>query len=594
MATLPGLAYDAPDPVVVISSSPLPEADILAPFRYFAATHPRRTAMLIGSVLASGILESAGIAALVPLLEMLISAPGAVAGGQGALSRAVREGLAFCGLPVELPVLLGVMVVLMLVKAALLMFAMAQTAHATAAVTSELRRRLLRSEMAAQWGHLVQVRAGVLATAMSTEPARVSVSYVTGCNLVARVIKASVYLGLAMVISWQTTLLAILAGGLTLMVLQWLVTAARRYGERTTGLQAEFLAKLLDAVSGIRAIRSMACERHLVPVLEADLDSWRNVERATILVQEAQMILHEPLRVLALAGGLLVLLPYWTGSPQELLVLSLLFARLHAEMGTLQAQYQRLAGFAPAFEFVERQILTAEAAREDPGGSRAIRLTERISFRGVGFRFGDQTILEAVDLEVPCGRFVALVGPSGSGKSTLLDLVIGLRRPCEGRIEVDGIPLDELDRAAWRGQIGYVPQDTVLLHDSILMNVVLGDAAIPEDRVWEALRRSGAEEFVRATEQGLATKVGERGARLSGGQRQRIALARALVRRPTLLLLDEATAALDPDTAQEIIEVLRSLRGEVTILAVSHQRELTAGADEVLRLEGGRLLREAP
>jgi ATP-binding cassette subfamily C protein len=207
----------------------------------------------------------------------------------------------------------------------------------------------------------------------------------------------------------------------------------------------------------------------------------------------------------------------------------------------------------------------------------------------VEFAYGDRLVLAGADMVLPAGRLTTLVGPSGAGKTTIVDLVTGLLRPGAGEVFVDGVPLSQLDVRQWRRMIGYVPQDTVLLHDTIFRNITLGASELGERDVEEALVSAGAWEFVQATPQGIHSTVGERGGKLSGGQRQRIAIARALVHRPKLLILDEATSALDPVSEAVICDALWRLRGEITILAITHQAALVNGADRVYRLEDKRL-----
>jgi ATP-binding cassette subfamily C protein len=170
-----------------------------------------------------------------------------------------------------------------------------------------------------------------------------------------------------------------------------------------------------------------------------------------------------------------------------------------------------------------------------------------------------------------------------------VDLVIGLLRPQAGEVLIDGVPLETLDRRAWRRMIGYVPQDTLLLHDSVLANVTLGDPALTRADAERALRQAGAWEFVSALPEGLDTPVGERGGRLSGGQRQRIAIARALVHEPKLLILDEPTSALDAAAEAAVRDTLRALKGRYTLLAITHRPALLDVSDQVLHMTGGRL-----
>jgi ATP-binding cassette subfamily C protein len=198
-------------------------------------------------------------------------------------------------------------------------------------------------------------------------------------------------------------------------------------------------------------------------------------------------------------------------------------------------------------------------------------------------------VFEKANLLVPAGKLTALIGPSGSGKTTVIDLVIGLLRPQSGAVRIDDVPLSELDLKAWRHMIGYVPQENLLLHDSILHNVTLGDPELSDDDAVQALKSAGAWEFIEPLPQGIHSTVGERGGKLSGGQRQRIMIARALVHKPRLLILDEATSALDPANEAAIGQTMQGLRGALTILAISHQTALVNAADCVYRLEKGQV-----
>jgi ATP-binding cassette, subfamily C, bacterial len=182
-----------------------------------------------------------------------------------------------------------------------------------------------------------------------------------------------------------------------------------------------------------------------------------------------------------------------------------------------------------------------------------------------------------------------LQGASGSGKTTLIDLLTGLHRPSSGRITIDGVPIEQLSMRAWRRLIGYVPQELSLLHGSIRENVALGDAAIGDEAIRTALARAGADVLVSGPAHGLDSDVGEMGTKLSGGQRQRIALARALVLEPKLLILDEVTSALDPATEDQICREVAGLRGDYTIVAITHRPAWTAIADRLYKVEAGRV-----
>jgi ABC-type multidrug transport system fused ATPase/permease subunit len=231
---------------------------------------------------------------------------------------------------------------------------------------------------------------------------------------------------------------------------------------------------------------------------------------------------------------------------------------------------------------------------------------------GVSFAYPEAEqgpVVRAVTLEIPANGTTALVGPSGGGKTTLADLLIGLLQPQEGEILVDGAPLASLDLRAWRRGMGYVAQESFLFNDTIRANLTMevggevtgSDAAAngegepaetgdADARLFAALAAAGLEGFVRGLPRGLDTVVGERGVRLSGGERQRLALARALIRRPRLLILDEATSALDYESEALIRDALGRLKGEMTVVMITHRLYLARDADRVHVMEEGRLV----
>jgi ATP-binding cassette, subfamily C, bacterial len=193
---------------------------------------------------------------------------------------------------------------------------------------------------------------------------------------------------------------------------------------------------------------------------------------------------------------------------------------------------------------------------------------------------------------VPAGSITVLIGPSGAGKTTLVDLLVGLYRPLSGSIAVDGVDLRDVSLSSWRSQIGYVPQELTLLRGTIFENISLGDTAISEADVTEALRLAGATAFISELPKGIHTDIGTMGARLSGGQRQRLSLARALVGKPRLLLLDEVTSALDEGTEAEICQNISQLLGQLTIVAITHRPAWKNVATKIYAVKAGSITEE--
>lgn len=248
------------------------------------------------------------------------------------------------------------------------------------------------------------------------------------------------------------------------------------------------------------------------------------------------------------------------------------------------AGWRRVEGVLDVRDFVLHGALHA---RRDDGGA-AVDGTE------VGFSYDtDEVVLSGVELDIPAGRTIALVGPTGSGKSTLAMLMARLWDPTDGAIRLDGRDLRDFARSALSGEVAFVPQEAFLFDDDVRGNMTLGLEA-DDEAVRRATRLAAADGFVRELPAGLATRLGERGTSLSGGQRQRIALARALLRRPRLLILDDATSAVDASVETEILRGLKRAELPSTVVMVAHRRSSIMLADEVLFLEGGRIVAHGP
>jgi ABC-type multidrug transport system fused ATPase/permease subunit len=249
-----------------------------------------------------------------------------------------------------------------------------------------------------------------------------------------------------------------------------------------------------------------------------------------------------------------------------------------------------LAGFDRVTPVLDATGETPHGDRTATGGTGGTG-GATLDLHGVGFSFGDaaRPTLSDITFDVPAGRTVAVVGPTGSGKSTLAGLLVRLVDPGSGQVLLDGVDLRALREGEVSSQAALVAQGTFLFDDTVRGNVTLG-ADLGDEEVWAALRVAAADEFVAQLPEGLDTRVGERGASLSGGQRQRLALARAVVRRPRLLVLDDATSAVDPAVEARILDALRDADRPSTVVVVAYRQATIALADEVVWLENGRVL----
>ncbi|MFC1430350.1 ABC transporter ATP-binding protein [Streptacidiphilus sp. N1-3] len=242
------------------------------------------------------------------------------------------------------------------------------------------------------------------------------------------------------------------------------------------------------------------------------------------------------------------------------------------------------------------EVLEAPDLEDNAGKAEVAEIRGRITFQQVGYTYpgADRPSVTGFDLDVRAGETIALVGGSGAGKSTVLNLVIGFLRPTEGRILLDGQDMEALDLRSYRTFLSVVPQESILFEGSIQENVTYGLTDVPEERVRTALRDANALEFIDRLPDGLATVVGERGARLSGGQKQRLAIARALIRDPRVLILDEATSSLDSRSEALVQQALGRLIQGRTVFVVAHRLSTIKGADRIVVLDDGRIAEIGP
>lgn len=555
----------------------------------FARAYPRQTLAVLLALILAGAVEGASVSALVPAIAAWLEADAGAGAGAGGFAAEILGVLSRLGLPrPTIGQLLGLAVGGIVLRSLLVLLAKRHVGHTVAHVATDLRLELLRALLGARWEYYLGQPVGRLANAMSTEVERSSKAYLQGANLVASLVQLLAYATVALFVQWQATLAYVGFAGLVVLPLQRFVTLARRAGRRMTKLNRGMLASITDALASVKPLKAMGRQERAGAVVGDQARSMKKALRREVTTREALKAAQEVSQVAILVGVAWAGRSLWGMSPAEILVMILLLARMLNGLGKLQNAWQEVAVCESAYWSLRSTIDEARRQVEPLAGRIPPRFEREIRFDRVSFAYGDERlVLRELSLTLPAGSFTTLVGASGAGKTTIVDLVTGLLRPQEGRIWIDDVPLDEVDLVAWRHAIGYVPQDNLLLHDTVAYNVTLGDPRLGPEDVERALRAAGAWDFVRALPQGVDTVVGERGGALSGGQRQRILVARALVDQPRLLILDEATSALDPATAAALARTLRDLRGRVTILAVSHQSDLVEAADRVYRLEKG-------
>ncbi len=552
--------------------------------RFFLRAYPGRSALVFMLLFLGGFAEGLSIVSLLPLLGGVL--------GEGAASDSIsvliQDALAWFGLSADIGVLLGVIVVAVIFKALLTMAALVLASFASARVLEEMRIGLLKGLMCARWSYFSRQPIGRLSNAISSEAARGAAAYRGVVDMGVGITQALILVVLVFSVSWRVALAAALFGLLILVLLRGVVAMARRAGERQTELMQSLITRLTDGIAAIKPIKAMAMEGRFGQVLQEESSELRIADYHRAFSNGLLRASHEVLIVIFLGAAAYVALVIFKEPIAELMVTALLFIRLVSRLGDTQKAYQKLINKESAFWAIHNAIAdTREEQEQLAGGNPPPQINAGLSLRDVGFSYGSYRVFENISITLPARQLTVLVGPSGAGKTTIIDLFSGLHQPAEGAVMLEQQLLSDTDIHQWRAQVGYVPQEVLLLNDTIHANVTLNDPEIGEAEVEEALQLAGAWEFVASRVGGVNSQIGERGSQLSGGQRQRISIARALVRKPQLLILDEATANLDYETERALCKLIHTISRKVTVLAVSHRQPLVDVADCVYRVEGG-------
>lgn len=537
---------------------------------------------LLFASLASGL----GVAALLPVLSFGMSAGGAKT---PAAAEAVGTVMARLGVEPTLLALLALVVAAMMLKGVLYILAMRYVGIAQAHVATDVRLRLIRNLLGVNWQFFTTQPVGRFANAMGLDATRAGRAYQMAAVFFANVLQALVYIAVALTISWKLALIALGMGLAIVATLHFLVRMAKEAGFRENQRTRELVIYLTDALNNIKALKAMARQDSFANLLQVKIRSLNRALRRQVISEEGRRSGEEMLIALALAIAFYCAVEIWSYQLSEMVVIGLLLLQVMRNVGKIQDNFQKAVLIESPYRTLQDLLAETDAARERWAGSRVPTLDRGCEFAAVRFGHGAHEVFAQLSLTIPARQITVITGASGGGKTTLIDLLVGLHLPQAGEVRIDGVPLTGIDIGAWRGMIGYVSQELVLLNDTIFANIALGDPGCGEDRVRRALATAGALDFVTAMPDGVFAQVGEKGARLSGGQRQRIALARALVGAPRLLILDEVTSALDPETEHDLCQRIAALAAEMTIVAITHRPAFLQIADRAYRVSKGQV-----
>jgi ABC-type multidrug transport system fused ATPase/permease subunit len=550
----------------------------------------------LGMVLI-GLLESVGIFLLIPLIQLtgILDFTSNEYRFTSAISKIFQE------IPeiVSLSIILSFFVFIIAGQSFLQQKQLILNAKIQQSFIRFLRETTYKSILQASWRFFLINRKSDLINIMTNETNRVSAGVHLFLQFLASIVFTVIQVCLAFWLSPIMTLFVITFGFILLFLSRNLVKKSNNLGKNSVEISKMYLAGITDHFNGIKDIKSNTLEQsHIKWFGQMNLSMERNVLDFVKLKAKSQFI-YKFISALLIAVFVLLSITMFNSHPGQLMIIMIIFSRIWPRITGIQSNLEQLGSIIPSFkallELQNQCVDLREISEEKIYINSLMEIKEGLEVRNLYFRYHNDKpdyALQDINVNIPVNKMTAIVGPSGAGKSTLIDIIMGLNWPESGEVLVDGIPLKKDDLLSLRRSISYVPQDPFLFNGTIRDNLLVIDNTAREELMWEALEFASAATFVKKLPQGLDTFIGDRGIKLSGGERQRLVLARAILRRPAILVLDEATSALDSENESKIQSSLEKIKGQMTIIVIAHRLSTIKNADQVIVLDQGRIIQQ--
>ena len=564
-------------------------SSIVGIFSEFMTRYPRNFGLLFVLLVVEGAAAALSVLAIVPMADFVLDP---TLSKPSRITQLVLDGLRIVDWQPNFWILGALFVAANFVKGALEVAIRYAILRIKYAVVRGLFGEALKTFFNARWEFFSAADQGLLLNTLNKELNTIGDTLGHLATLLAQVVQLAIYLSVPIWLNPRMTLTALGLAclfGVPFMLFHRLSYQLGQRNAETGNAAMGVLSEMLGAARLILGFgrQTQARDRYLHAFDQHVSVTLRSQTLATALPK-----FFQPLGMLAVVVAMGIAVQNGIRASELGAVMWSLLAALPILSALLHGNIS-IANFLPSYE----QLVTLRnraAELEEIQGSRIFQQLERaIELRNVNFTYpGRSQTLTNINLCIPKGNVVALVGDSGAGKSTITDLVLGLQIPTSGRVLIDDVPLAEWRQNSFRERVGYVPQDPQLFHTSIAENLRWSLGGAGDAELWAALGLANAANFVRELPHGIQTIVGDRGVRLSGGQRQRIALARALLRKPELLILDEATSALDSESERLIQQSIEKVSHETTILIIAHRLSTIAIADQVYVIRQGSVVEE--
>ena len=462
-------------------------------------------------------------------------------------------------------------------------------------VVRDIRNQLYQKITALPLGFFSEERKGDIIARMSGDVQEIENSIMASLEMLFKnPILIVSYFAALIFISWELTLFTLIIVPIMGWFMGWVGRKLKAQSIKAQGLWSDTMSQVEETLGGLRIIKAFCAEGKMNRRFDRINSAYRNDIMRVNIRQSSAHPMSEFLGTIMIVivlwfGGILVINNHTLSGPIFIYYMVMLYSIINPLKDFSKAGYNIPKGLA-SMERVDK-ILMAKNHIQEPANPKHITSFEhQIEFRHVSFKYAEQWVLLDINLVIPKGKTIALVGQSGSGKSTLVDLIPRYYDVQEGEVLIDGINVKDLGIYDLRQLIGNVNQEAILFNDSFCNNISFGVDNATQQQIEEAAKIANAYDFIMASEQGFDTNIGDRGGRLSGGQRQRVSIARAILKNPPILILDEATSALDTESERLVQDALERLMKTRTTIAIAHRLSTIKNADEICVLHEGRIV----
>ena len=462
-------------------------------------------------------------------------------------------------------------------------------------VVRDIRNKLYQKINALPLGFFSEERKGDIIARMSGDVQEIENSIMSSLEMIFKnPILIVGYFTMLLFISWQLTVFTLVIVPIMGWFMGWVGRKLKAKSVKAQGLWSDTMSQVEETLGGLRIIKAFCAEEKMNRRFDQVNSAYRNdithVNVRQSMAHPMSEFLGTVLIVIVLwFGGVLVLNNHTLSGPIFIYYMVMLYSIINPLKEFSKAGYSIPKGLA-SMERVDKILMAENTIKEAANPKHIGSFEHQIEFKNVSFKYGEQWVLKNINLVIPKGKTIALVGQSGSGKSTMVDLIPRYYDVQEGEVLIDGINVKDLGIYDLRQLIGNVNQEAILFNDSFRNNISFGVDNATQQQIEEAAKIANAYDFIMASEQGFDTNIGDRGGRLSGGQRQRVSIARAILKNPPILILDEATSALDTESERLVQDALERLMKTRTTVAIAHRLSTIKNADEICVLHEGQIV----